>query len=80
MCNILAAVLAKTPKGALRSKFAASSQILMRVAEQHLPEVSSPLYVYVPAYTPPLAMAQFFVSVKRALLGNALLRPSPCKY
>lgn len=41
MCNILAAVLAKTPKGALRSKFAASSQILMRVAEQHLPEVAA---------------------------------------
>ncbi len=39
MCNILTAVLARTPKGALRSKFAASVQILMRVAEQHLAEV-----------------------------------------
>ncbi len=48
MCNILAAVLAKTPKGALRSKFAASSQILMRVAEQHLPEVASPLHMTMP--------------------------------
>ena len=39
MCNILIAVLARTPKGALRSKFPASSQILMRLAEQYLGEV-----------------------------------------
>lgn len=39
ICNILIAVLARTPKGALRSKFPASSQILMRLAEQHLDEV-----------------------------------------
>ena len=39
MCNILTTVLARAPKAALRSKFAASSQILMTVAEQHLDEV-----------------------------------------
>lgn len=39
MCNILATVLARAPKAALRSKFAASSQILTIVAEQHLDEV-----------------------------------------
>ena len=38
MCNILTTVLARAPKAALRS-FAASSQILMTVAEQHLDEV-----------------------------------------
>ena len=41
MCNILTVVLARTPKGALRSKFPASCQILVRLAEQHLDEVVS---------------------------------------